>query len=83
LPRGQIGYNWQVSSFVLGLEADWQKAWQKDTRNNCAPAATLAFFGAGADGFGFCTSGEHKVSNLGTVRARAGVLGGGAVVANY
>jgi outer membrane immunogenic protein len=72
---GQIGYNWQVSSFVLGLEADWQKTLQKDTRNNCAPAAaTVAFFGTGADGFGFCTSNEQKVSNLGTLRARAGTL---------
>ena len=37
-------------------------------------AATVAFFGTGADGFGFCTSNEQKVSNLGTLRARAGTL---------
>ena len=69
---GQIGYNWQVSAFVFGLEADWQGSLQKDHRNNCTPPATLALFGAGANGFGYCLSGEQKITNIGTARARAG-----------
>jgi len=70
---GQIGFNWQVSSFVFGLEADWQGSFQQDSRSTCTPAATLAFFGAGANGFGYCLSGEQKITNFGTARARAGV----------
>jgi outer membrane immunogenic protein len=70
---GQIGFNWQVSSFVFGLEADWQGSLQKDSRDNCTPAAaTLGFFGAGANGFGYCLSSEQKITNIGTARARAG-----------
>ena len=69
---GQIGYNWQVSSFVFGLEADWQGSLQKASRDFCTPAATIAFFGAGADGFGYCLSGEQNITNFGTARVRAG-----------
>jgi outer membrane immunogenic protein len=76
---GQVGYNWQVSSFVFGLEADWQGSLQKDSRNNCTAPAALAFFGAGANGFGYCLSGEQKITNIGTARARAGVDRNGAL----
>ena len=70
---GQIGFNWQASAFVFGLEADWQWSLQQDSRNSCTPAATIAFFGAGANGFGYCLSGEQKITNIGTARARAGL----------
>jgi outer membrane immunogenic protein len=30
---GQVGYNWQIGTYLLGLEADWQGAWQRDTAN--------------------------------------------------
>jgi outer membrane immunogenic protein len=76
---GQIGYNWQVSSLVFGLEADWQKSLQKDSRSTCTQPATLAFFGAGANGFGYCLNSEQKITNLGTARARAGVDRHGAL----
>ena len=76
---GQIGYNIQVSSFVFGLEADWQRTWEKDHRSSCTPPAAIAFFGAGANGFGYCLSGEQKISNVGTARARAGIDRHGAL----
>jgi outer membrane immunogenic protein len=76
---GQIGFNWQVSSFVFGLEADWQGSWQQDSRSACTPAGTLAFFGAGANGFGYCLNSEQKITNFGTARARAGVDRNGAL----
>jgi outer membrane immunogenic protein len=77
---GQIGYNFQVSTFVFGLEADWQRSWEKDHRSSCTPpAATLGFFGAGANGFGYCVSGEQKITNVGTARARAGIDRHGAL----
>jgi outer membrane immunogenic protein len=77
LAGGQIGYNWQVSPlWVLGLEADWQWADQKDSSSNSTPATTLGFFGAGASGFGFSLATEQKLTDIGTARARAGVLTG-------
>jgi outer membrane immunogenic protein len=77
LAGGQIGYNWQVSPlWVLGLEADWQWADQKDSASNGTPAGALAFFGAGANGFGFGLATEQKLTDIGTARARAGVLTG-------
>ncbi len=75
LAGGQLGYNWQVSSsYVLGLEADWQWTSQKATSTSCAPPASVAFFGAGADGFGWCSTSQEKLTSLGTARARAGTL---------
>src|ERR1700719_4420442 len=72
---GEIGYNWQLSSsWVVGLEADWQWTSQKTGSSNCTPAATLAFFGAGANGFGYCLSSEQKLADFGTARARTGAV---------
>jgi outer membrane immunogenic protein len=72
---GQIGYNWQLSSpWLVGLEADWQWASQRNTTTNCTPPATLAFFGAGASGFGYCVATEQKITNFGTARARGGAI---------
>ena len=72
---GQLGYNWQVSpSWVVGLEADWQWTSEKAHVTNCTPPATVQFFGAGANGFGYCLDAEHKLTNFGTARARAGYL---------
>jgi outer membrane immunogenic protein len=42
---GQLGYNYQVSSLVLGIEADWQWSGQKDTVNaGCSSGSTASFF---------------------------------------
>uniref|UniRef100_UPI00191D0345 outer membrane protein n=1 Tax=Microvirga zambiensis TaxID=1402137 RepID=UPI00191D0345 len=64
---GQIGYNYQIGSFVIGLETDIQWA---DTDQD----ETVAFIPAGVPGT--FVPGEFR-SNLsdwfGTVRARAGV----------
>jgi outer membrane immunogenic protein len=77
LAGGQLGYNWQVSrSYVLGLEADWQWTSQRATSTSCNPTANIAFFGAGANGFGWCSSSQEKLTSLGTARARAGTLVG-------
>jgi outer membrane immunogenic protein len=75
LAGGQIGYNWQASSsFVFGLEADWQWSSQKATGTNCTQAAQIGLFGAGGSGFGFCSTTQEKLTSLGTARARAGTL---------
>ncbi len=70
---GQLGYNKQISNWVVGLEADWQWTSQKAKSLTCTPPASLAFFGAGANGFGYCQDAEQKLTNFGTLRARAGV----------
>jgi outer membrane immunogenic protein len=73
LAGGQIGYNWQLSGpWLFGLEADWQWANEAGSNTNCTPAATTAFFGAGANGFGYCLATEQKITDFGTARARVG-----------
>ena len=72
---GQLGYNKQISNWVVGVEADWQWTSQKAGSLNCTPAAaTVGFFGAGANGFGYCLNADQKLTNFGTARARAGIL---------
>jgi outer membrane immunogenic protein len=71
---GQLGYNKQISSWVVGVEADWQWTSQKAGSSACTPPATLAFFGSGADGFGYCLAADQKLTNFGTARARGGIL---------
>jgi outer membrane immunogenic protein len=71
LAGGQLGYNWQVSSsYVLGLEADWQWTSQKAAATSCTPPASLNFFGAGANGLGWCSTTQEKLTSIGTARAR-------------
>jgi outer membrane immunogenic protein len=71
----QAGYNWQVSNrWLFGLEADWQWSGQRGDNRNCTPFATLPFFGAGADGFGYCLASEQRITDLGTARLRAGAI---------
>lgn len=80
LAGGQIGYNWQVAPlWVLGLEADWQWTSQKDGASNSTPPGSLAFFGAGANGFGYSLATEQKLTDIGTARARAGMLTGNSL----
>ncbi len=76
----QVGYNWQVSPrWVLGLEADGQWSSQRNSAITSTPFGTLAFFGAGANGFGFSAQTEQKVQDFGTARARAGMLFGNSL----
>jgi outer membrane immunogenic protein len=55
---GQIGANWQVQQFVLGIEADW---------NWVDASGTANFVGFGPATF------SSKLSSLATVRGRLGV----------
>jgi outer membrane immunogenic protein len=73
---GQIGYNWQFSSaWLVGLEADWQWADQRGSYNNCTPpASTVAFFGAGGNGLGYCLGSDQRITNFGTARVRTGAI---------
>jgi outer membrane immunogenic protein len=55
---GQLGYNWQISSFVLGAEADIQYSAQKRTETTVIGGVTF--------------TGESKVPWFGTARGRVG-----------
>ncbi len=55
---GQIGYNWQINSFVLGVEGDIQYSAQKRTET-----ATV---------LGVTVTGEEKIPWFGTARGRVG-----------
>ena len=75
LVGGQLGFNWQVSPWiVLGVEGDWQSVSQKATTSSSTPPADLAFFGAGANGFGYSLASQQKFTQIATARARGGVL---------
>jgi outer membrane immunogenic protein len=72
---GQIGFNWQVSPWiVLGVEADWEWTSQNGRTSTSTPPADLAFFGAGANGFGYSLATQQKLTQIATARARGGVL---------
>jgi outer membrane immunogenic protein len=73
---GQLGYNWQIASWVVGVEADWQWALQHDTTHvGCSTPDTAAmFFAFAGSAFGECLTDAKKITNLGTARARGGYL---------
>jgi outer membrane immunogenic protein len=66
LAGGQIGYNWQVSSWVVGLETDFQWTGQKGGAQFCLTA--------GCPAGSFITTADYKLQWFGTARARAGFL---------
>jgi len=74
---GQVGYNWQTSSWVLGFETDLQWTGQRGSATALCAAATLAclpgltFVPAGA--FGTAATVDQKLAWFGTFRGRIGV----------
>ena len=46
---GQLGYNKQISNWVVGLEADWQWTSQKANSLNCTPPAATCIFWCGSE----------------------------------
>ena len=92
---GQIGYNWQVSPiWVVGLEADFQGALEKDTTtltnsftNPTAPViSTITGLPTGATtalAATAVTSYTTKIDWFGTVRARLGYVWGNGNVISY
>ena len=78
---GQIGYNWQFSSWLFGLEADAQWSGQKGSATFLCSAAGLlpgacfpgsTFLPAGTLGVALAV--DKKLEWFGTVRGRLGVL---------
>jgi outer membrane immunogenic protein len=55
---GQLGYNWQISSFVLGVEGDFQYSGQKRSETAVIGGITI--------------TGDEKVQWFGTARGRVG-----------
>jgi outer membrane immunogenic protein len=72
LGGGQIGYNWQMGHVVLGAEADWDLASQRDSvqvDNFIASSVVVA-----PASYGY--SDQEKIKWLSTVRARIGWANG-------
>ena len=77
---GQIGYNWQSSNWVFGLEADAQWSGERgSSRYNCAATTVggvclpgLTFLPAGVTGTALNV--DQSLEWFGTVRGRVGVL---------
>ena len=74
---GQIGYNWQMQSWLFGLEADIQGTDEKGTHNYLCPTGTCTpTFGVIAvfPGPAVPLALNQKIDWFGTVRGRIGVL---------
>ncbi|HEY6256994.1 MAG TPA: outer membrane protein [Xanthobacteraceae bacterium] len=73
LGGGQIGYNWQSGTWLLGVEADIQATGQNGTLNLTTPTSCPVAIGVILP----CTTGsasiEQKLPWFGTLRARVGV----------
>jgi outer membrane immunogenic protein len=68
---GQIGYNWQSSQWVWGIEADFQGSGQKSSRQFNSPGALICGIAC------FLVAGDNvpysdKLDWFGTVRGRVG-----------
>jgi outer membrane immunogenic protein len=74
---GQIGYNWQMQSWVFGLEGDIQGTGEKGTRNFVCPTGICTpTFGQIAvfPGPAVPAALSQKIDWFGTVRGRVGFL---------
>lgn len=67
LVGGTLGYNWQVSSIVLGIEGDGSGAWVSGVTPGTAPLP------AGGSCGGVVSQCHADLEALGTVRGRVGV----------
>lgn len=63
---GQIGYNWQISAWVWGLESDFQGSGQRGSQLSCVTA--------GCPAGSLFVNESIKLEWFGTTRARAGYL---------
>jgi outer membrane immunogenic protein len=83
---GQIGYNWQFSPiWVVGFEADFQGALERDSSNLSNPLNGNPIVG-GAGNMVVATALTNYTTNIdwfGTVRLRAGYLWGNGNVFSY
>src|SRR5215472_12077615 len=83
---GQIGYNWQYSPLiVVGLEADFQGALEKDSNKLTGfPHANLSGGNVtGTVGFDGVLDYQTKIEWFGTVRPRIGYVWGDGTVMSY
>jgi outer membrane immunogenic protein len=80
---GQIGYNWQYSPLiVVGLEADFQGALERDTNNLSSPFSFVVPGVATSTGT-VVTNYTTNVDWFGTVRGRIGYVWGNGEVLTY
>ncbi|MGA8170743.1 MAG: outer membrane beta-barrel protein [Methylocystis sp.] len=70
---GQVGYNWQFNSFVLGIEADIQGIAGSNSTSSVASAVPLSAPLGAYSAFG-AVSAQQSLDYLGTVRGRVGFL---------
>ena len=73
---GQIGYNQERYSWVMGVEGDieWVSL-GNPSNNHCSPSVSSAvFYIAGGNGFGYCLMNKPQINNLGTIRGRIGYI---------
>jgi outer membrane immunogenic protein len=77
---GQIGYNWQMTNWVFGIETDAQWTGQRGSASALCPATPaggpclpgLTFLPVGA--FGTAALVDQKLEWFGTLRGRVGML---------
>ena len=70
---GQVGYNWQFTNWVIGLETDIQGASNNNNQDTITNVGTFQFLGLPVSSTGTITS-EKDLRWLGTVRGRLGFL---------
>lgn len=71
---GQVGYNYQMGSFVTGVEADIAGVFGSSKSGSGPVFATLAPFGFPAESYSGFASASRKLDYLGTVRGRFGFV---------
>ena len=71
---GQIGYNYQIQQFVIGLEADIQGVAGSSSSASAVTGASLAPYGFPAKSYVAGGSVTKSLGYLGTVRGRIGYL---------